>query len=413
MSRFANFGGNWNNGAESGSRYVNTNTASNSNTNNGGRGVCDDSFLRSALSNRRCRPITTKGGQLGCPASANTFLGLAERGVAFCETRRQRFMGKKYKRLFEQIIAKENFQDAYLKTRKGKRNSMSYLEFKEYGPFNLEMLRQEVADGAYVRAPFRNFYIHDPKLRLISGLPFRDRIVQHALNNIIEPIYESTFLPYTFACRPNKGTHAGVKYVQSVLRKGKTTHFLKTDFSKYFPSIQGEKLYKLHESKIYCQQTLRLMQTITPKHETGIAIGSLASQLNANLYGTLADNFVHYKLKPQAWARYMDDMVLLDNDPSKLRDMKEQLEAFAFDEMGLRFSKWSIAPINRGINFLGYRIWPTHKLLRKQSVTRAKRAIKSLKARGDTVALNKFLAAWVGHATWADTHHLMAHLEVS
>ena len=81
-SRFANFGGNWNNAANSGSRYANTNTASNSNTNNGGRGVCDDSFLRSALTVRRCRPITTKSGQLSCPASANTFRDLAELGVA-------------------------------------------------------------------------------------------------------------------------------------------------------------------------------------------------------------------------------------------------------------------------------------------------------------------------------------------
>lgn len=413
MSHFANFGGNFNNGANSGSRNVNTNTATNSNTNNGGRGVCDDSSSRSALSTWRCRPITLKGGQLGCPASANTFLGLVERRVTLSETRSQFFMGNKHKRLFDKIITKDNFADAYVKTRKGKRSSISYLEFKEYGPLNLEMLRQEVADGQYVRAPFRNFYIHDPKLRLISSLPFRDRIVQHALNNVIEPIYEATFLPYTFACRVNKGTHAGVKHIQSILRRGQATHFLKTDFSKYFPSIQGPTLYEIHDTKIHCWRTMQLMETITPRDETGIAIGSLASQLNANIYGTLADNFVHHKLKPMAWARYMDDMVLLDNDQQKLHAMKTELEIFARDDMGLRFSKWGVAPINRGINFLGYRIWPTHKLLRKQSVTRAKRTIKALKARGDETALNRFLAAWTGHASWADTHNLMSYLEVT
>jgi retron-type reverse transcriptase len=322
-------------------------------------------------------------------------------------------MGNKHKRLFEKIITKENFQDAYLKTRKGKRNSMSYLEFKEYGSLNLEMLREEVAEGEYVRAPFRNFYIYDPKLRLISGLPFRDRIVQHALNNVIEPIYEKMFLPCTFACRPGKGTHAGVKHIQSILRKGEVTHFLKTDFSKYFPSIQGEILYNIHDSKIHCWQTLKLMETITPRDSDGIAIGSLASQLNANLYGTLADNFVQHKLKPIAWARYMDDMVLLDNDLDKLHDMKQQLEEFALEEMRLKFSKWNISPLSQGINFLGYRIWPHHKLLRKQSVTRAKRIIKALRERQDEEALKKFLAAWTGHASWADTHHLMAYLEVA
>ena len=322
-------------------------------------------------------------------------------------------MGKKHKHLFERIVTKENFQDAYHKTRKGKRKSLSYLEFKEYAQYNLEMLRHEVADGSYIRAPFRNFYIHDPKLRLISGLPFRDRIVQHALNNVIEPIYEKTFLPYTFACRPNKGTHAGVKYVQANLRRGQITHCLKTDFSKYFPSIKTNRLYEIHESKINCWQTMNLMEAITPRGAVGIPIGSLASQLNANLYGTLVDNFVHHKLKPIAWARYMDDMVLLDNDLHKLHDMKAAIEQFALAEMGMTFSKWSVSPISRGVNFLGYRIWPKHKLLRKQSVVRAKRAIKALQLRKDQNSLDKFLAAWVGHASWADTHRLFASLEIA
>ena len=322
-------------------------------------------------------------------------------------------MGRKHKRLFDRIISKENFENAFQKTRKGKRKSMSYLEFKEYGALNLELLRQEVADQAYSRADFRTFYIYDPKLRLISGLPFRDRIVQHALNNIIEPIYEPTFLPYTFACRPGKGTHAGVRYIQSVLRKGRVTHFLKTDFSKYFPSIPCGTLYQIHDKKIYCWRTMELMEIIQARCDIGIPIGSLKSQLNANLFGTLADNFVHHELKPIAWARYMDDMVLLDSDSGRLREMKSALEEFANDRMQLRFSKWSVAPISRGINFLGYRIWPHYKLMRKQSVTRAKRAIKSLKRRGDVEALNRFLAAWTGHASWADTQNLMAHLEAA
>ena len=321
-------------------------------------------------------------------------------------------MGRKYKRLFEQIITPENFQSAYVKTRKGKRRSMSYLDFKEYGQLNIELLRQEVADGAYVRAEFRNFYIYDPKLRLISGLPFRDRIVQHALNNIIEPIYERTFLPYTFACRPGKGTHAGVAHIQSHLRRGRVTHFLKTDFSKYFPSIQGDILYKLHDSKIKCGKTMSLMEAITPRDSSGIAIGSLASQLNANLYGTLADNYIHHTLRPMAWARYMDDIVMLDRDPDKLNHMKMVLEQFAQDQMGMRFSKWSVAPVSRGVNFLGYRIWPDHKLLRKQSVTRAKRAIKAFDARKDGEGLVRFLAAWTGHAKWADVHNLLSSMRI-
>lgn len=322
-------------------------------------------------------------------------------------------MGNKYKNLFEQIISPENFQNAYYKTRKGKRKSVSYLEFKEYGQHNLEKIRLEVADGQYTRSDFRNFYIHDPKLRLISSLPFKDRVVQHAINNIIEPIYEKSFLPYTFACRPGKGTHAGVKYIQSHLRRGKITHFLKTDFSKYFPSVHLPTLYKIHDSKIKCYKTITLMEKITPRDSVGLAIGSLASQLNANLYGTLIDNYIHHNLKPMVWARYMDDIVVMDNDQGKLREMKERIEEFSLEQMHLKFSKWNVSSVSHGINFLGYRIWGTHKLLRKQSVVRAKRAIKALKLKNDDLLLQKFLSAWTGHASWADTNRLFQSLEIS
>lgn len=159
-------------------------------------------------------------------------------------------MSKTHKNLFNSIVTKENFDNAFIKTRRGKRSSSSYLEFKEYGELNLKLLREEVADGGYKRSDFRDFYIRDPKLRLISALPFKDRIVQHALNNIIEPLYLPRFLPYTFACLPQKGTHAGVKYVQSILRKGQATHFLKTDFEKFFPSINTDILYSIHDKKL-------------------------------------------------------------------------------------------------------------------------------------------------------------------
>ena len=410
MSRFADLGGNWGNGAKSGSRYVNTNTATNSNSNNGGRGVCYD--LQALCTHHSA----VQADHTRWSAWLSSF-GKHTTGSGYLRSSLERnadpaFMGKKHKRLFDRIISKDNFHDAYLKTRKGKRKSMGYLEFKEYGALNLERLRQEVADGGYTRAEFRSFYIFDPKLRLISGLPFRDRIVQHALNNTLEPIYLPQFLPYTFACIPGKGTHAGVKYVQSQLRKGRITHFLKTDFSKYFPSVHCPTLYGIHDKKIHCRRTMALMENIQPREDTGVAIGSLKSQLNANLYGTLADDFVHHTLKPIAWARYMDDIVLMDNDSGRLREMKDRLEAFADESMRLRFSKWSIAPISRGIDFLGYRIWPRHKLVRKQSATRAKRTIKALRKRGDQYALDKFLAAWVGHISWADSHNLMAHLEI-
>lgn len=322
-------------------------------------------------------------------------------------------MGKKYKRLFEQITTRENFDLAYQKTRKGKRRSFSYLEFKEYGALNLEALRQEVADGDYSIGGYRQFFVYEPKMRLISALPFRDRIVQHAINNIIEPIFDRSFLPYTFACRPGMGAHKGVVHVQSQLRKGRATHCLKTDFSKYFPSIHRPTLYKLVDAKVSCARTGDLLRRIVPDQGTGLHIGSLSSQLWANTYGALADRFVHEHLRPMAWARYMDDIILLDNDSGKLRAMKEQLESFSSERMRLQFSKWSVQSIGRGINFLGYRIWPRHKLVRKASVCRAKKKLARMREHNDTESADRFLAAWRGHISWADSHNLQKSMEIN
>lgn len=321
-------------------------------------------------------------------------------------------MGKKYKHLFERIITAENFQDAYRKTARGKRWSRGYLEFKEYGALNLKWLREEVADGEYRMGEYEYFLVHEPKVRSISALPFRDRIVQHAINNVLEPIFDRTFLPYTFACRTGFGTHAGVRHVQSRLRRPEVTHCLKTDFSSYFPSIDRSVLYRLIDAKVKCQRTSDLLRRIVPDTGVGIHIGNLTSQLFANLYGSMADRLIHFDLRPFAWARYMDDIVVLDRGPGRLRYMRDRLEAFARDAMGLRFSKWSVQSVQRGVNFLGYRIWPTHKLVRKDSVRRAKKKLRRFEASEDTAARERFLAAWRGHIAWADSHNLKRHLEI-
>jgi len=322
------------------------------------------------------------------------------------------FMCKKHKHLFDQIISEENFENAYHKTRNGKRRSYSYLEFKEYGALNLKQLREEVATGKYKIGEYRHFYINDPKLRLISALPFRDRIVQHAINNVIEPIFDNTFLPYTFACRKGKGTHAGVIYVQSQMRKITKGYVLKTDFKKYFPSIDRPTLYRIIDKKITCNQTSRLLREICPDIGIGLNIGSLSSQLWANVYGTLADRYIHHNLQPFAWARYMDDIVILHDNKEELSEIRHRLQKYAKDYMKMTFSRWSIQSISKGVNFLGYRIWPTHKLVRKESVARAKRKLRNMRKHNDIESLEKFIASWKGHIQWADSKNLQTKLEV-
>jgi retron-type reverse transcriptase len=320
-------------------------------------------------------------------------------------------MVKRCGNLIEQVAHMDNLRDAYIKTARGKRLTWGYLEFKEYADKNLRHIREQLLDGAWEQGAYREFTIYEPKPRLISALDFKDRLAQHALVNVIGPIFEATLLPHTFACRRGKGTHAGVRHVQASLRRSQATHFLKTDYSKFFPSIDRTRLHGMIRRKIKCAKTLTAIRAMVPDTGHGLPIGSLTSQLFANVYGGVIDRYIHFDLGARHWARYMDDIVILSSNPYDLRNWHDDIATVSRDRLGLRISKWHVAPISRGINFLGFRIWPRHKLLRKQSVTGAKRKIDRYIRRNDPLALEQFIASWRGHATHADTCHLFNHLE--
>jgi RNA-directed DNA polymerase len=326
-------------------------------------------------------------------------------------------MTKRYRNLIGVITRPETMERALRLTARGKRLTSGYLEFKEFSALNLADLAREMADGSYVAGAPHEFFVFDPKKRLISALPFGDRVAQQALCLVIAPIFDRALLPRAFACRPGKGTHAGVMLLQSDLRRetrdGAPLYFLKTDFRAYFASIERPVLWKLIEAKISCRGTLRLIEAMLPRQGIGLPIGSLTSQIFANLYaGATLDRHLQQTLRERLWYRYMDDLVVLGRDPDHLRRLKDEIERFSATRLGLRFSKWQVANVERGINFLGYRIWASHKLLRKDSVVRARHKIAAYRAGGEHARLERFLDAWLGHARWADSANLIRSLEI-
>lgn len=326
-------------------------------------------------------------------------------------------MTRRYRNLIGRITDPRNMERALRLTSAGKRMTPGYLDFKEFGALNLTLLAQDMRAGTYQQGTPHEFHVFDPKLRLISALPFRDRVAQQALCLVIAPIVDRALLPRTFACRPGKGTHAGVVLLQADLRRreraGLPTHVLKTDFSAYFASIQRDVLWRLIEAKISCRATLRLIEAMVPRTGIGLPIGSLTSQIFANLYtGATLDRHLQQTLGEREWYRYMDDMVVLGDSSAHLHAVKASIEQFSREHLGLRFSKWHIQPAYRGVNFLGYRIWAEKKLLRKDSVTRARRKIAAYRAAGDLPRLRAFLAAWLGHAQWADSANLIKSLGI-
>ena len=325
-------------------------------------------------------------------------------------------MTKRYRNLIGKITAHDTMQRAYRLTARGKRLTAGYLDFKECDAFNLALLAAEMADGSYEQGEPSTFFVLDPKRRLISALLFRDRVAQQALCLVLAPIFDRALLPRSFACRPGRGTHAGVRALQSDLRRLQhvfpAVYFLKTDFASYFASIELATLWRLIEAKISCRATLRLIEKMVPRHGIGLPIGSLTSQVFANLYtGATLDRHLQQTLGETYWYRYMDDLVVLGHSSEHLRRVKASIEDYS-RSLGLRFSKWSIAPASRGVNFLGFRIWAHHKLLRRDSVVRARRKIAAWQAGGDQARLERFMAGWLGHARFADSANLIRSLDL-
>lgn len=328
-------------------------------------------------------------------------------------------MGKRHKHLFEQIVAMDNLRAAYLLTARGKRGTYAYLEYKEHAEPRLAALHAALTAGTYTPEPPREFMVYEPKPRAISALTFSDRIAQHALCRVIGPIFDRVLMGRCYACREGRGTHAGVRAVQAELRRlGRSVgpaatppevYFLKTDFRQYFASIDRPTLWREILRKISCVRTLALIERFTPRLGIGLPIGNLTSQLWANVYGHIFDRWLVAQ-RALRWHRYMDDVVILGTCWRTLADLLRRAEIFVREAMGLRFSKWMVAHCARGVNFLGYRIWPTHKLLRRASVTRARRKLRHFVRTADTEGRRNWLAAWSGHARWADSRNLLRSL---
>lgn len=234
------------------------------------------------------------------------------------------------------------------------------------------------------------------------ALPFRDRVIQWAAYRQLNPIFDNTYYEYSCACRVGKGSHFAADKLQYWLRKldrspGRT-YYLKADIAKYFYRINHNRLLQIISRKIGCKDTLDLLEVIIKKddgefgiqlgdhhfeHEKikgiGIPIGNLLSQLFANVYLDWLDKYVKHTLKVDYYIRYMDDFVILSKDKKELHRLRKEIEIFLDDYLALELNnKTAVRPISLGIDFMGYVIWPTHRLLRKSTKKKMKRRLKSL-----------------------------------
>lgn len=335
-------------------------------------------------------------------------------------------MAKTYNNLFPEIYSFENLHAAYLRARRGKRTRAEVQCFELDLEGNLIQLQNELIWGEYKTGKYRQFIVPEPKERIVAALPFRDRVVQHALVGAIEWIWERRFISDSYACRVGRGTHKGADRAQTMLRRVKRDHgkvyVFKADISKFFYSIDHAALKLLMRRRISCKNTLELIDNIidSTNKDVGIPIGNLTSQLFANIYLHELDEFVKHALHERYYIRYMDDFCIVHHDKAHLGRVRDLVEQFLLNHLRLKTNaKTQVFPVSgsrgRAMDFLGYRIWTTHRKLRKSSIQRITRTMKKLQKRyaEGLVTLSRIrqsLISWLGHAQHAETHGLQKSL---
>lgn len=345
---------------------------------------------------------------------------------------------KRYGNLWTQVTAFPNLLEATRKAQKGKRFRDNVLAFNYNLERELASLQQELETKTYRPGPYRTFEIVEPKRRLISAAPYRDRVVHHALCQVIVPLIEPTFIGDSYANRIGLGTHRALRRFTKFARSHRYT--LQCDIRKYFPSIDHQILKALIRRKLKCPDTLWLIDTIIDhsnpqepvieyfsgddlivplERRRGLPIGNLTSQFFANVYLNGFDHFVKEDLKAKHYLRFVDDFALFSDDQGFLTEARKAIEDYL---AGLRLKihpiKSQCFETRQGATFLGFRVLPDQIRVRSENLRRGRRRLRRLqheyaRARIAWSAVIQSLQSWEAHLKHGTTWHLRQKLFAS
>jgi len=285
---------------------------------------------------------------------------------------------KRHGNLYDKAFTPEALFAAFVDARKNKRATHSCYQFEKRLGSNLAALHAELADGSYTLMPYNTFQVFEPKQRTIHAPAFRDRVVQHAIYRVTQPIFDVTFIDQSFACRPGKGTHGAADYAQAAMQQvPRDSYILQMDIRKFYYRIDRAILRSLIERKIKDRRLVDLMMRFALHEQpTGVPIGNLLSQLYALIYLNAMDHFIKRALGVRHYARYVDDFALIGLTRTQALDYRARIARFLTDELHLELSRSSIHRVSRGINFVGYRTWTTRRFIRRFSLFRFRRAAR-------------------------------------
>lgn len=318
---------------------------------------------------------------------------------------------KTYKNLFRELCSKENIALAFRKAQKGKSLKPYVIEFKTSLTENLRLLNQELLSEAYQPRPLKTFIVREPKTRKISKSDFRDRIVHHAICNVLEPIFDKLFIYDSFANRRGKGALKALERFDYFKRKvsrnnARSCYVLKADIKHYFEKVNHNLLINILRKKINDSKLILLIIKVLKNHseKVGMPLGNMTSQFFANVYLHELDQFVKHELKAKYYIRYVDDFVILHDNIDVLQDYRKKIDLFLKEKLQLELhpNKSKILFLKRGVAFLGFRNFFHHRLLRKANILNMKNQIK----RTNYDSLCEYLEGWAAYAKHANTFNL-------
>jgi retron-type reverse transcriptase len=316
--------------------------------------------------------------------------------------------------LFEKITAFSTLWRAAHRAWRGKKDNRRIAKFYFYLEPELLRLQQELQAGRYVPRPYRVFTIKEPKQRRIAAADFRDRVVHHAICEVLEPLFERSLIHDTYACRVGKGNHAALKRAQQFVQK--YPYYLQCDISQYFASVDHQVLRRLLARRIKDWRLLALLDLIIdhplPEHEPGkgLPIGNLTSQHFANLYLGELDHHVKDRLGVPAYLRYMDDFVLFEFTKPRLHQYLAEIRRFLKGSLQLQLKAQAtrVAPVTEGLAFLGFRLFPGAIRLQARGLTRFRCRVRArerayLAGEIDDRLLSASVNSMIAHMAHADT----------
>ena len=337
---------------------------------------------------------------------------------------------KSYRQLYPQVITWYNLYAAWRKARKGKRGRVPAATFEYYLEDNLLGLQAELTNMTYQPGAYHSFYIHEPKRRLISAAPFHDRVVHHALCNIIEPIFERSFIHDSYANRVGKGSHRALERTRQYSRRYR--YVLQCDLRQYFPSIDHAILRQQLARKLLDEDLMWLIDQIlasgrgvlSEQYEMvwfpgddlfavnrprGLPIGNLTSQFWANCYLNAFDHFVKRDLKCPAYLRYVDDTLFFADDKATLHRWRAAIiEYLATLRLTIHVNRAQPRPVTEGIPFLGFVVYPTHWRVKRRKVVHYRRRLRSLLVQyragpASQQSVQASIRGWLNHVQYGDT----------